>query len=380
LTHFDSLNIRLINNRLIKSMHIKLNDRQKHILWATVRQYVATARPVGSETLLEEYDMNVSSATVRNAMGRLEKFGLLYQPHISSGRIPSDSGYRIYVDRLLTPSEAMRQQVQDLLNARLNWETWSLEAALRGAADILAVLSGYITLITLPQTITATLHHVQLVPVEGGRMMMILVLDTYETQSILMSLPSSPDHAPYDTALLSQELEILSNFLNHHLKGRSLHEIHTLDWNELGDAFTHYAKLLQDTLIALGQRMSHQLGSSQLLISGLAEVLRRHPEFSEIDKVQTIIHLLESEQESLLPLFFEPQSDSATSNVMVRIGSENPLEPMQNCALVSSTYKWGERSMGSIGILGPTRMMYENAIALVEATSHLLSAVVTQNA
>ncbi|MEB3211013.1 MAG: heat-inducible transcriptional repressor HrcA [Leptolyngbyaceae bacterium] len=361
-------------------MHIKLNDRQKHVLWATVRQYVATARPVGSETLLEEYDMNVSSATVRNAMGRLEKFGLLYQPHTSAGRVPSDSGYRIYVDSLLTPSEAMRQQVQTLLNARLNWEAWSLEAALRGAADILAVLSGYITLITLPQAITATLRHVQLVPVEASRMMLILVLDTYETQSILMSLPSSPEGDRRDSDLLSQELEILSNFLNHHLKGRSLQEIHSLDWNDLDHAFKHYAELLQDTLMALGKRIGHSSGSSQLLISGLAEVLRRHPEFSEIEKVQTIIHLLESERDSLLPLFFETPSDSTMSNVMIRIGSENPLEPMQNCALVSSTYKWGETSMGSIGILGPTRMVYEDAIALVEATSHLLSEVVTQSA
>ncbi|MEM9451660.1 MAG: heat-inducible transcriptional repressor HrcA [Cyanobacteria bacterium P01_E01_bin.6] len=361
-------------------MHIKLSDRQKHVLWATVRQYVATARPVGSETLLEEYDMNVSSATVRNAMGRLEKIGLLYQPHTSAGRVPSDSGYRIYVDRLLTPSETMRQQVQALFTAQLNWETWSLEAALRGAADILAVLSGYITLITLPQTITATLRHVQVVPVEAARIMLILVLDTYETQSILLSLPQHPDSDCQDAEMLSQELEILSNFLNHHLKGRSLYEIHSLDWNELDDAFKHYAQLLEDTLVALSQRMCSQSGSSQLLISGLAEVLRRHPEFSEIEKVQTIIQLLESEKASLLPLFFESTGDSKPSNVTIRIGTENPLEPMQNCTLVSSTYQWGESCLGSIGILGPTRMVYEDAIALVEATSHLLSDVVTQRA
>ena len=361
-------------------MHIKLSDRQKHVLWATVRQYVATARPVGSETLLEEYDLNVSSATVRNAMGRLEKIGLLYQPHTSAGRVPSDSGYRIYVDRLLTPSDVMKQHVKELLTEGLNWETWSLEAALRGAADILAVLSGYITLITLPQAMTATLRHIQLVTVEASRMMLILVLDTYETQSILMSLPQSPDGDRQDTDMLNQELEILSNFLNHHLKGRSLHEIHALDWGKLGKAFEHYAQLLQDTLVEFGQRICHQTGASQLLVSGLAGVLRRHPEFSEIQKVQTIIHLLEAERESLLPLFFESSPDTTSSNVTVRIGTENPLEPMQNCALVSSTYKWGESSLGSIGILGPTRMVYEDAIALVEATSHLLSEVVTQSA
>lgn len=365
-------------------MHIKLSDRQKHVLWATVRQYVATARPVGSETLLEEYDLNISSATVRNAMGRLEKFGLLYQPHTSAGRIPSDSGYRIYVDRLLTPSGTMKQQVEQLLTDQLNWEAWSLEAALRGAANILAVLSGYIALITLPQAMSATLRHVQLVPVEASRMMLILVLDTYETQSILMSVPQHGEGDRRDADILSQELEILSNFLNHHLKGRSLHEISTLDWGELGHEFERYAQLLHDTLVELGQRIRKQAGASQILVSGLAEVLRRHPEFSEVQKVQTIIHLLEAERESLLPLFFEPPADSTSPsnqrNVMVRIGAENPLELMQSCALVSATYQWGESSLGSIGILGPTRMVYEDAIALVEATAHLLSEVVTQTA
>ncbi len=365
-------------------MHIKLNDRQEHVLWATVRQYVATARPVGSETLLEEYDLNVSSATVRNAMGRLEKVGLLYQPHTSAGRVPSDSGYRIYVDRLLTPSDTMKQQAEHLLTAQLNWKSWSLEAALRGAANILAVLSGYITLITLPQAVSATLRHVQLVPVEASRMMLILVLDTYETQSILISIPPPTDGEYQDADILSQELEILSNFLNHHLKGRSLHDINTLDWGELGHEFEWYAQLLQDTLIELGHRIRTQAGSSQLLVSGLAEVLRRHPEFSEVQKVQTIIHLLEAERESLVPLFFESATDldaqATQGNVTVRIGAENPLEPMQNCALVSATYQWGESSLGSIGILGPTRMVYEDAIALVEATAHLLSEVVTQNA
>jgi heat-inducible transcriptional repressor len=364
-------------------MHIKLSDRQKHVLWATVRQYVATARPVGSETLLEEYGLNVSSATVRNAMGRLEKIGLLYQPHTSAGRVPSDSGYRIYVDRLLTPSDTMKQQVEHLLTAQLNWEAWSLEAALRGAANILAVLSGYITLITLPQAASAALRHIQLVPVEASRMMLILVLDTYETQSILISIPQPTDGNRQDADILSQELEILSNFLNHHLKGRSLHEISSLDWGELGHKFDRYAQLLQDTLIELGQRICKQAGSSQLLVSGLAEVLRRHPEFSEVQKVQTIIHLLEAERESLLPLFFETPMDadsqSMKSNVTVRIGSENPLETMHNCALVSATYQWGESSLGSIGILGPTRMVYEDAIALVEATADLLSDVVMQN-
>lgn len=361
-------------------MYIKLSDRQQHVLWATVRHYVATARPVGSETLLEEFNLNVSSATVRNAMGRLEKVGLLYQPHTSAGRVPSDSGYRIYVDQLLTPCDVMKQHVQQVLSDQLNWEAWSLDAALRGAAHILAHLSGYIALITLPQTMTAMLRHIQLVQIDAQRLMLIVVLDSFETQSMLISLPQPDDRSSVNTStetstVLDQELELLSNFLNHHLRGRSLQEINALDWGELGREFDHYAQLLQDTLIELGRRLTYQIGSPQMMVSGIAEVLRRQPEFAEIHQVQTIMQLLEAEQDQLWPLFFEEGLPSSESRVTVRIGAENPLEPIQSCALVSTTYAWGDSAIGSVGVLGPTRMVYENAIALVEATADHLSDV-----
>ncbi len=356
-------------------MHIKLSNRQQHVLWATVRHYVATARPVGSEALLEEFDLNVSSATVRNAMGRLEKVGLLYQPHTSAGRVPSDSGYRIYVDKLLTPSEIMRQQVQQALSEQLNWEAWSLDAALRGAAHILANLSGYIALITLPQTITTSLRHIQLVQVDSHRLMLIVVLDSFETQSTLITLPQPQDDVPRQESILEQELELLSNFLNHHLRGRSLQEINALDWGELGREFDHYAQLLQDSVSELGQRLTQQVGYSQLLVSGIAEVLRRQPEFAEVQQMQMIMQLLEVEQDQLLPLFFEEGVPSLEGRVTVRIGTENSLEPIQSCALVSATYRWGDSAVGSVGVLGPTRMVYEDAIALVAATADHLSDV-----
>ncbi len=151
------------------SLQMNLTNRQQKVLWATVRHYIATAEPVGSEALVKEYNLSVSSATIRNAMSVLEKSGLLYQPHTSAGRIPSDSGYRIYVDRLITPSSELTSQVEQLLGDKLNREDWSLEALLRGAAQILATVSGYITLITMPQTSTTHLRHVQLVQVDPGR-------------------------------------------------------------------------------------------------------------------------------------------------------------------------------------------------------------------
>jgi heat-inducible transcriptional repressor len=360
------------------SFPVKLNPRQQQVFGATVRYYIATAKPVGSEALLEEFNPRVSSATIRNAMGYLEKAGLLYQPHTSAGRVPSDSGYRLYVDQLVTPSDTLARQVAQTLSEQLNWEELSLEALLRGAAQILSTLSGYIALVTLPQSSTAQLKHLQLVQLDPMRLMVIVVLDTYETQSTLVDLPRTEDEET-DSDRLDRELQILSNFLNSELRGKTLSEIATLDWTELGREFDRYATLLQTSLLELNQRRRFSL-STQILINGVAEVLKRQPEFSELQQVQPIVHLLESEQDQLWSLIFESaEFDGTGKRVTVRIGAENPLEPMRSCALVSATYQRGSVPVGSVGMLGPTRMVYENAIAMVEAAADYLSEAISQS-
>ncbi|MGB3616147.1 MAG: heat-inducible transcriptional repressor HrcA, partial [Elainellaceae cyanobacterium] len=224
-------------------MQIKLNKRQQHVMWATVRRYVATAKPVGSGALLEEFNLNVSSATVRNAMGRLEKVGLLYQPHTSAGRVPSDLGYRIYVDHLLKPSD-MGRQLKQVFDTQPGDGRHSLEALLRGAAQLLSQLSGYVALITFPQRHESALRHLQLVPIEANRVLLIVVLDSYESESTVIDLPGLEDGSLGDTELLEQELQILSNFLNHRLRGQSLNDISTLDWSELGRELERHANVL----------------------------------------------------------------------------------------------------------------------------------------
>lgn len=353
-------------------MQIHLTDRQQQVLWATVRHYIATAEPVGSKALVDEYNLSVSPATIRNAMGVLEKAGLLYQPHTSAGRVPSDSGYRIYVDQLITPSEPLARQVEQLLQDRLNQKNRSLEALLQGAAQILATISGYITLITMPQTRTNQLRHLQLVQIETGRVMLIVVTEHYETQSVLMQLPQTEDNAQLDQEILDRELQILSNFLNSQLRGRSLSEIASLDWTQVDREFQQYAEFLKNLLAEVILRFQPSAGT-QILIRGVSEVLRQ-PEFSELQQVQTLIHLLEEEQEQLWPLIFEsPASKQLGKRVTVRIGTENTLEPIRTCTLISATYRQGEMPVGSVGVLGPTRMVYENAIAVVEAAADYLS-------
>lgn len=354
------------------SPQFRLTNRQQQVLWATVRHYIATAEPVGSEALVKEYNLSVSSATIRNAMGMLEKVGLLYQPHTSAGRIPSDFGYRLYVDELITPSTELSPQLEGLLSDRLYRNDHNLEAMLRGASQILATVSGYIALITMPQTYSTQLRHVQLVPVDPGRVMLIFVTDSYETQSALMDLPRLSDTTAPDPDLLEHELQLLSNFLNSQLRGKAIAELVALDWRELDREFQRYGDFLKLVLAELSRR-SQAPATTQIMISGLSEVMRQ-PEFSEIQQMQMIMQLLEDEQDQLLPLIFEPTPrEQVGKRVTVRIGAENPLEPIRTCTLISSTYCKGTVPVGSVGVLGPTRMVYENAIALVETTADCLS-------
>jgi len=352
----------------------QLSSRQQQVLQATIRHYIATAEPVGSRALTQEYDLNVSPATVRNAMGFLEKYGLLYQPHTSAGRIPSDFGYRIYVDRLMSPSGRLGRQVDALLTEELSWVGWSLEALLKEASQILAQVSGYLAMITLPQPSKACIRHLQLVQVNAEQILMIVLLDSLATQSVVIRLPDSLAQSQADDTF-TRELEILSNFLTHHLRNRPLDAVTSLDWSELGEQFQDYGEMLCQALLALVGR-SQSTGTLQLVMSGLAEVLRQ-PEFSEAQHIQAIVKLLEKDQTQLLPLFRDRPSQNLQpavyADVKVWIGSENPIEPMQGCALVVSNYTNQDTSVGSVGVLGPTRMMYENAVSVVKATADYLS-------
>lgn len=374
-------------------MSFDLNQRHQQILWATIRQYISTAEPVGSKTLVDGYNLNVSPATIRSGFAALEKAGFLYQPHTSAGRIPSDSGYRLYVDRSIQPSLTIGRQVEALLAEKLDWDGWSLEAVLRGAVEALATLSGYVTMITLPQTRRLTIVHIQLVRVDA-KIMVIVAWDSYETQSVLMPLPPKREHLTTDDAL-DLELQILSNFLNSKLRGQSVLEVFNLDWSELiGTAFPaedgrlqHYIDSISNLLVDLSKQ-SKPIHSSQIMIWGISEILGQ-PEFAQLQQAKTLLHLLESEQDKIWELIFNPDLNSlldtaATSveqvqpKISIRIGAENPLKPMQTCTLISANYHQDSIPVGSVGLLGPKRMLYEDAIALVQSTASYISTAISQ--
>ena len=347
-----------------------LSERHQKILRATIQHYIATAEPVGSKTLLEEYQFKVSSATIRNTLGQLEKAGFLYQPHTSSGRVPSDSGYRLYVDHLITFNEKIATTIEKQFNLHLKWDSWTLEALFQRATHILAHLTGCIALITLPQTSQYLLRHLQLVQVSSTQVMLVVVTDSYQSHSILLETSSLFKE---NEASWTEELQLISNFLNSQLKGKYLHELTTLDWTEIDHSFNSYTESIKILVSQVIGKISPRSSSQPIMVSGLSEVLRQ-PEFSQLHQIKMLLSLLEEEPEQLLTLILqEPELDSQTQKATIRIGSENPLEPMRSCALISAIYRQGNNPIGSVGVIGPTRILYENVVPLVESAADYLS-------
>lgn len=351
-----------------------LNQRHQNILKATIEHYIATAEPVGSKVIAQEYNLNISPSTIRNVMGRLEAAGLLYQPHTSAGRIPSDFGYRLYVDHLLIHDKIIAQKLEKSLQQKLSTEKLSsFETLIQRSTKILSAFSGYIALITFPQSPSDTLRHIQLVQVSSEQIMLILVTDSYKTESILIeSFPFISKHNQLNDDVITEELQILSNFLNDKLKGISLDKIATLNWQEIDQEFEHYA----DFLRMLSRKIHSHLKPSDdtpILVHGIAEALSQ-PEFSHLKQVQTLLYLLEEEQKQLWSVIFTlPDNDNCDKKITIKIGSENPLEPMQTCTLISANYCIDDIPVGSVGVIGPTRMLYDSTITLVETTAEYLS-------
>jgi heat-inducible transcriptional repressor len=350
-----------------------LNQRHQNILKATIEYYIATAEPVGSKAIAQRYNFSVSAATIRNIMGRLETAGLLYQPHTSAGRIPSDFGYRMYVDRLLVPDEGLGKKLEQFLHQQLPQEKASFEALIQRATKILAALSGYIAIITFPQHPHDLLRHLQLVPLSTNQIMLIVVTDSYQTESIVIESSLFGDRETSELEdFIAEELQILSNFLNHQLKGRSLSEISTLNWEQIDREFACYTDFLKLLSRELGTCLK-SMNDTPLVVHGLAEILRQ-PEFSQLQQVQALLYLLEEEPEQLLPVIFTISTETnQKQRAKIKIGSENSLEPMQACTLISANYYADRVPIGSVGVIGPTRMLYDNTIALVETTADYLS-------
>ena len=321
-----------------------LPRRQQEVLQATVRHYVDTIEPVGSQTLVRRFGLQASPATVRSAMGALEQRGLLTQPHTSAGRIPSTLGYRHYVNCLLPAPGAAAAQLQRELTG-LSLQCAALDDLLLQLARRLADLTGLLSLITRPHQATAGLHALRLVP-SGERLLVFLVEGAAATSSLNLRLP----------AAAAAELGALERWAGDQLeRGR-------LDWASLPPQLRLSGEVLRQGLTSHERAKAGQ--GEGAVAMGLGGLLRQ-PEFQRSDSLRPLLQLVEQEPQILL----QSAQVATPERQGVWIGSEHPDPSLHHCAVVQAPYRTGSGEEGQVALVGPMRMAYATARAAVQAVA-----------
>lgn len=338
-----------------------LNDRKIQILKAIINDYIATAEPVGSRTLAKKYDLGVSSATIRNEMSDLEDMGLIIQPHTSAGRIPSDLGYRLYVDRLMNRSELTPKE-QQFLHSVVSGNVSRIEYLMEETAKALSMLTNYTTIISEPVLKRTALKQIRLMPLDDTSIMLIIVTEGNFVKNHIIHV----NRAPSDEDLFSVSVKI-----NSILKGNTLEDINEHTIMALQKELKEYSGLLKPVLKAV-QKTIRSAENVHLHMSGAKNILT-FPEFSDVAKATEIFRAFE-EKNNLVSLLGNPKDN----DIRILIGNEINIKEMKDCSVITTTYRMGENIGGSIGIIGPTRMNYNQVVSVLnEMVKNIESALKT---
>lgn len=325
--------------------NIELDERKIKILDAIIRNYLETGEPVGSRTISKFTDLNLSSATIRNEMSDLEELGYILQPHTSAGRIPSDKGYRFYVDHLMKEKDKEVAEMKDFVIEK----TEKMEAVLKQVAKLLANNTNYATMITAPSYHHNKIKFIQLSHMDEEQILAVVVLNNNIVKNQVITVEEPLDN---ETLL---KLNIL---LNSGLNGLSLQEINLATIARLKEQAGIHSSIVGNVMDTLAQALSEE-EDLQIYTSGATNILK-YPELSDSERATNLIAAFE-EKEELKSLVAETLSDEETG-IQVYIGNETPIRTMQDCSVVTATYELGEGVKGTIGIIGPKRMDYENVM------------------
>ena len=337
-------------------MDIELTDRQHIILKAIIQNYLETGEPVGSRTLSKSTDLNLSSATIRNEMADLEDMGYIFQPHTSAGRIPSDKGYRLYVDMLMADKE---QELSDLKNVVLE-KSDKVDKVLKQAARVLANNTNYATMISAPVNHKNTLKFIQLSQVDPEQIVAVIVMTGNVIKNKIIEV---------DEELGNETMLKLNMLLNTSLNGMSIEEINLGLIARLKDQAGIHSKVISDVLDAVAD-IIHVEDDMEIYTCGATNIFK-YPELSDKQSAQEIISAFEEKQQ-LAELVTETLSNEENTGIQVYIGDETPVKTMKDCSVVTATYELGEGMRGTIGIIGPKRMDYEHVMKTLQTLKNEL--------
>jgi len=336
-----------------------LNDRKIRILEAIINDYIQTAEPIGSRTIAKKYGLGVSSATIRNEMSDLEEMGFIIQPHASAGRIPSDKGYRLYVDRLMRRRELTEEEtryLRQIIASNIN----QIDYMMQETARAIALLTNYATVVTEPSVKKTRIRRIQFVPVDERSFVMVLVTDSKVVKNHVIYMDKSPD---------DEALQSLSNLVNSNLRDFSLEDLDNEIVGKLAAQAGEHEELVLDVLKAVVDVIQAE-DDVQIYTSGVKNILS-FPEFSDVEKAKAMFQALE-QKDMLITLMGRDNSE----NIQVVIGAENNLALLEDCSVIKANYTVGGQNFGSIGIIGPKRMDYAQAVSVLSGILTYINAVI----
>lgn len=342
----------------------ELTQRERAVLAAVIDSYVRTAAPAGSRTLVREYDLGVSPATIRNTMADLEAKGFLTHPHTSAGRMPTDFAYRYYVDAMIGPSPLPATQRDRIERQLASTEVTAVEEMVARAAEVVGLLTGELGLAVGPALASATVRRLELVPVGSEKVLMVLTLESGVVRTVYVDLPS---------VLPRESLESVARALNERLAGSTLAEIRETLHDRLRDLSLEDASAasLVNIFVQSGPEIFEWAVQQRGLHLGSTAVVADQPEFVEGDRLRALIEL--TERRELLASILGERETAAGPHVT--IGAEHGTPELDDLTIVTANYSVG-KLQGTVGVIGPTRMPYDRVIAIVDCTSALVSKLV----
>lgn len=344
---------------------MELNERKRKILNTIINEYISSAEPIGSRHISKHTNLGLSSATIRNEMADLEEMGYLEQPHTSAGRIPSDKGYRFYVNELMGGYEATQQDI-DMLASAMAVKVGQFEKAIKQVSMLLSQMTNYTAFLITPEMKYGAIKTIELIPIDETSILIVLVTNEGIMKNKRLVIPKG-----IDKDLIPE----ISTMLKAKLSGLSLNEIGVKKINELKTALGENGEMLFPVIEFISEIIDDIQKETEVYLSGVSNILN-FPEYRDIDKAKEFIEFLDDKHSVTKAITDSTDDDDRV--VHIRIGKENDMDIMQNSSLVTANYRLGGRTVGKIGIIGPTRMNYSKVVANINQISKYLEKILNE--
>jgi heat-inducible transcriptional repressor len=341
--------------------NMQMDERKKKILRAIIQDYIITAEPIGSRTIARKFDLGISPATIRNEMSDLEVLGLIEQPHTSAGRIPSDAGYRYYVDCLMEGIELSKEE-KAIIEQETAKRISEIQQVITHTSKLLSQLTSLTSIVLGPLNGKSTFGQIHFLPYQTGQAIMVIVKENGVVENHIVDIGHE---------VSAEELQRVAAVLNQKMRGQSLKKVKKRLLHEIYRELTRQRHLIDKSLEMLAVILDSCEEKEQVYLGGALNMLNQ-PEFKDLSKVKKLFKFFE-EDESLKKLL-QPTHEGLN----ITIGGENIFEEFHDCSVISSTYRIDEDTIGVIGVLGPTRMNYSKAIAIVNFMTRSMSENLTR--